>query len=251
MEIEYSAIIGVHKGVGNIPLILDALNNQTLQPKEIIIVADGKETAESLPALFSSKINFSVVSFFKSKGCFARFSVALMMKTNWVMILDDDTVPGIRWAANCMDTAQRLIHKNNLPPILGSRGIILTADSYRPFKEAGLYAHNDTVQSCDLVGHSWFIHKSHIHKMWGHKPINYTNGEDIHLSATNYLHHGGGITACPPHPANDKTLWGSTRPDLGLAPGRMSTNPTHYEQRDEIVQYWIGKGWRPLFKGGV
>lgn len=238
---DYTAIVGVYKGARNVNKIVSALETQTIPPQKIVIFVDGPQSLWSLPSLgVSSEVNIFIST--QNLGCFARFAAAALSLTDYVMVLDDDTVPGYYWADNCIDCMRLLSGQ----AVLGSRGIILTAPSYRPFKESGLYGHNASMEQCDLVGHNWFLPRSLCGSLFTEKPRMWKNGEDIQLSAI--AHRLGYLTFTPKHPAGDKRYWGSIDPDLGKDSHRMYlVNPDHGRERDVIVQYWIGKGWKPIF----
>jgi hypothetical protein len=64
----------------------------------------------------------------------------------------------------------------------------------------------------DLVGHSWFFKKEWLSHMWREipNPKYNTCGEDMHFSYM--LQKYAGIkTYVPPHPNDDKEMWGSIK----------------------------------------
>lgn len=231
----YSVIIGVYRGIKNLPAILSSLKSQTVLPQAVFIWSNTPINAMQ---------DAIVVQSYNNIGCFARFSLAGMCQSEAVMVLDDDTVPGHRWAENCIATMNRLQRK----AILGCRGIILTKAAYTPFKEAGIAAHNDHTQECDLVGHSWFFMREHAHFMFDKLPHRWDTGEDMHFSA--YAKMAGIRTYCPAHPAGNKAFWGSTQRGLGNEPGRISTSQglqPHFDKRSAVVKNLIAAGWKPCF----
>ncbi len=63
-----------------------------------------------------------------------------------------------------------------------------------------------------VVGHSWFFKKEWLSHMWREQPDPKYNtcGEDMHFSYM--LQKYAGIkTFVPPHPKNDKEMWGSIK----------------------------------------
>lgn len=232
----YSVIIGVYNGAQNVPRILGALRHQTKKPEKVFVWAN---------RIVGPLIGATTVQTPDNLGCFARFSLVGVCQTEAVMVLDDDTVPGCKWAENCINVMEA--HKRDV--ILGCRGIILKGPSYAPFKEAGLYGGNIHTQECDLVGHSWFFMREHGHFMFDRMPVLWSTGEDMHFSA--HAKMAGIRTYCPPHPKSNRDAWGSTEPRLGGAPGRLHTSGPKGESfrlRGQVVKGLIDRGWRPLFK---
>jgi hypothetical protein len=238
----YSVIIGVYAGEANVRQIFKALQHQTIPPYEIVIWANRKLSPEMHENCEQWRV--SIIESTRNFGCFARFSAAGLLSSDYIMVFDDDTVPGPGWAMNCFATIDRL--KGNA--ILGTRGIILNGTAYHPFTATGIDTGNDHTTECDLVGHSWFFCRKDMHFMFDRAPCTWKTGEDIHFSANAKM--AGIRTYCPPHPLSNKAVWGSTQRQLGNAPGRISTlqsGKAHFGERGNVVRYWISKGWKPLF----
>jgi hypothetical protein len=95
------------------------------------------------------------------------------------------------------------------------------------------------------VGHAWFFHYNVLQLFWREKPFTWANGEDIHFSycAQKY---GGVQTFCPPHPPEDRDMWGSLyAKELGedaVATSWLSRF-NFFSQRDQIVNEAIKGGW--------
>jgi hypothetical protein len=133
----------------------------------------------------------------------------------YVCVFDDDTIPGERWLENCMETMKTnegllgtvgLIYPNPKPPHESSY--------YEPYFRLGWPdgGNNSEPMQVDLVGHSWFFKKEWLSHMVRELPDPKYNtcGEDMHFSYM--LQKYAGIpTFVPPHPHNDKSLWGSIK----------------------------------------
>jgi len=233
--VKYTAIIGVHAGGENLHRIVGALSTQTVPPAGLLVWFDGG----AQPSHWDGAAVWSA----HNHGCFARFALTGICRTEAIMVFDDDTVPGNRWAENCIN----VMESHQRRAILGCRGIRLTTDAYAPFKEAGLYAKNQHTMECDLVGHSWFFMREHAHFMFDQLPVRWDTGEDMHFSA--HAKMAGIRTYCPPHPANNRDAWGSIHPKLGKAPGRLHTQGgrSNWDKRGDVVKGLIERGWKPLF----
>ena len=105
--------------------------------------------------------------------------------------------------------------------LLGSVGLLYLDP--RPPEYSSYYEHyvrfgwpengnNDIPIQVDLVGHSWFFKKEWLSYMWREipNPKYNTCGEDMHFSYM--LQKYANIpTYVPPHPKNNKELWGSIK----------------------------------------
>lgn len=121
-----------------------------------------------------------------------RFAVAAMARTNFIAFFDDDVLPQSHWFENCVNTIEQ-----GFDGILGGAGVLLPkAGGYSSKLKAGWNGmHSDQVTEVDLVGHAWFMRKEHLKFMWYEEPLNWENGEDIHLSYM-ALKHGALILLC-------------------------------------------------------
>ena len=239
---KYSVVIGAYAGQKNLPKMISAILGMTIPPEEIIVWSNYNE---QYPFDYSElKNEYKHVQFVecnKNYGCFARFAVSYLTKTPYVMIFDDDTVPGKRWAENCIESIKKIGDG-----ILGARGVILTKAKYIPRDSAGLGAYNEDIKECDLVGHSWFFKREYIKYLFEKLPVHWDTAEDIQLSACAKI--AGIRTYAPPHPRENKELWGSIHRGLGNDRKRLSHQDRNQQKkRTEVVQFWIKKGWKPLF----
>ena len=174
---------------------------------------------------------------------FGRFTIPLLCTTPYVVIFDDDNIPGRNWFKNCLDS----MGKEN--GIMGGAGIIVRRKSYMPHVKIGWNGrHHNETRRVDLVGHAWFFRQEWTKYMWYEKPYSWDNAEDIMFA---YLcqKHGGVNTFVPPHPEDDLSLW-CTDPGEGRRLGRDS-NATwkkggHREIRDNAVAYCIENGWKTV-----
>lgn len=191
---------------------LEALSKQTVKPTEILVWYNNPgnndinyEIGTQVPVAYCN-YNF---------GVWARFAYAFMAKNPYVCVFDDDTIPGIKWLENCLKTMEThegllgtvgLLYQNPLPPNQSSY--------YEPYRRFGWIPGGqlDTPIQVDLVGHSWFFKKEWLSHMWREipEPKYNTCGEDMHFSYM--LQKYANIpTYVPPHPLNDKEMWGSLK----------------------------------------
>lgn len=186
----------------------DAVVNQTIKPDNIILWANIADDLSQFPPDVVNSCE-SIISN-ANYGVWGRFSIALNAKTEFVNIIDDDTIPGSRWLENCLETIK------NYDGILTTRGLIADKTNDRMYPSPNSYTAvgwcnpNETTVKVDMGCHSWFFNKQILRAFWAEMPqtipMNY--GEDMHLSyvAQKYFNIS---TYVPPHPINDKSLWGS------------------------------------------
>ncbi len=182
----------------------DAIMGQTIKPAEVFFW----QNHASGDVVFDKTILDKCKTFVGNDnlGVWARFSFALMAKTKYVCVFDDDTVPGSRWIENCM------IHNKRQRGLYGTVGIVFDSDrGYAgPHHRIGWPSANETVLRADIVGHSWFFERELLTAFWRELPDPrfVRCGEDVHFSHTiqKYM---GLETFVPPHPKDDLSLWGS------------------------------------------
>jgi hypothetical protein len=221
---------------------IQSIKEQTVQARDIIVWQNNagqnsknKIEIEKTVIHVNSSYNF---------GVWARFAVALNSKTEFVCVLDDDTIPGINWLKNCIDTIEK---KNGL---LGTRGVrFASKKEYIVGEEFGWNNPNNEVKQVDIVGHSWFFRRKWLSVFWRELPEIDTSiyvGEDIHFSYTlqKYLKLK---TYVPPHPKNNKSFWGSNSAlamKIGTDINAISYNNIRTNEMDLCLRSYIKKGFQ-------
>ena len=148
-------------------------------------------------------------------GVWARFYFAMNARNQYVVVFDDDTIPGKRWLENCMKTME------TNEGLLGTVGLIYPqpkppheSSYFEPYVRVGWpnKGNNNEPVQVDFVGHSWFFKKEWLSYLVRELPNPEYNicGEDMHFSYM--LQKYANIpTFVPPHPIDDKELWGSLK----------------------------------------
>ena len=197
---------------------IDALNSGTVKPNEILLWYNYPEDPDLINYEVVSKIPTALNN--KNYGVWARFYFALNAQNPFVCVFDDDTLPGSRWLENCLETMKThegllgtvvLLYQSPLPPQHRSY-----YEAYVRFGWIDNGIQNEETVQVDLVGHSWFFKKEWLSHMLRELPDpKYTTcGEDMHFSYM--LQKYANIpTFVPPHPKNDKSLWGSIKGKYG------------------------------------
>ena len=212
---------------------IQAIQSQTIDSKIMVWMNKGKK-----PFNIIEDNNIIVSQCSHNMKFHSRFSFALNAQTEYVALFDDDTIPGPKWFENCINSIKK---KDG---IYGSVGIELTGNGYSPRKRHGWPSQNKEITQVHLVGHAWFMKTDYLKYLWYERPASFDNGEDIQLS---YLakKYAGINTYVPPHPKDQKELWGSIKAVEYGADDNASykVNKNHPIIRDELCKKFQKEGW--------
>tara|TARA_S200000501_G_C20840628_1_gene751418 strand:+ start:962 stop:1843 length:882 start_codon:yes stop_codon:yes gene_type:complete len=217
---------------------INAVKNQTIPPNEILIWNNGSYIDSR-----DFDKNIFIANSSKNFGVWSRFTFALNAETEYICVLDDDTMPGKRFFENCLSTMQIS------PGLIGARGLkFLSKNKYQPHKSFGWDNPNEELKVVDIVGHAWFFKKEWLCYFWRELPLSNSSrlvGEDIHFSYT--LQKYAGIkTIVPPHPLQNKDFWGSD-PVLALRLGMgiesISQNNGALDKFDKVLSIYTSAGF--------
>lgn len=213
-----------------------AIKNQTIPPKEIYVIYN--KGSEPKVKIQDSDVKIIDMNF--NSKFHGRFAFALLSKTPYVAIFDDDTFPGKKWFELC------ITEMNAKEGIYGSAGVIMKSECYNPHIKIGWngkkFAESTEV---DLVGHSWFVKRDWLKYMWYEEPASWTNGEDMQFS---YLcqKYGNIKTYVTPYTDN-KDEWGSLRGnEIGNDDMASFKIKNHSLDRNNISKEYINRGWKIL-----
>jgi len=215
---------------------IEAINNQTIKPKEIMLWQNNSDGFDDdlTSSITTAKSN-------KNLGVWARFAFALNAKSEYVCVFDDDTIPGSMWFENCLETMKT--HEG----LLGTIGLIYNnKNSYLPNKRYGWDNPNNTPTRVDIVGHAWFFKREWLTTFWRELPplgFDYV-GEDMHFSymIQKYL---GLNTYVPPHPKHVPEMWGSLKGwDMGTEKHGLSLIPENINKMNEYYKHIINNGFK-------
>jgi hypothetical protein len=223
---------------------VESIRNQTIPPIEIMLWQNNTDG-------FDEKLTDSLTtaSCNKNLGVWARFAYALNAKTEYICIFDDDTIPGDMWFENCLTTLKT--HEG----LLGTIGLIYnTSNSYRPNTRFGWAdINNPEPIRVDIVGHAWFFKREWLSAYWRElPPIGLTTvGEDMHFSYTiqKFL---GLNTYVPPHPEDNKRLWGSLKGwEMGTEQNALSFNNNNLILMDSYHKHLISNNFKLVRHGKI
>ena len=190
---------------------VDAIKSQTY-PVEEIFYWQNTVPGFSYDEDTYSELNSALSNY--NYGVWARFAYALNCRTDYVCVLDDDTIPGTRWIENCVKTYE------THPGLLGGIGLWFNNKNYElellengEVARFGWQVNNPEPVQVDIVGHSWFFARDLLSVFWREIPDNRWTmlcGEDIHFS--HMLQKYTDLkTWVPPHPPKDTSMWSSLK----------------------------------------
>jgi len=216
---------------------IKAIRSQTVKSDKIIIVQNEGNVVFDYPD------DVEVIKSTTNKKYHFRFAVGLLEDCDYLAFFDDDTIPGLRWYENCINT----IEKHDC--ICVTNGRIVDIKNMRQYGP-GWSSPSDNEVLCDFGGHSWVLRQKNLKYMWFDDILEYNNGEDIQLSI-NAKRFANIPTYAPPHPANNKSLWGSD-PVKAMKYGCDSVSSwivrkdVHNNERFNLFNKYIERGWKPV-----
>lgn len=252
MNFDVSVILTLYKRPEKLMEQINAIENQTLKPKEVILFHD----AATPPIDFEldEKLKNRITNYIKVEnnvGVWGRFAGGLLATSKYVCFFDDDTIPGKRWLENCHT---QMLKKKGLYGTIGIDSGDLKKYPYSGYKRWGWDSPSDKTMEVDFIGHSWFLEKDWLGSMWINSSKFYAYkyvAEDAFLSYSlkKWLKIRSFV---PPHPAGEFDLYGSI-PDLALEYGQnpneaISMNPEYLQKMNKAVSLLVDYG---MSSGGV
>ncbi len=243
---DVSVVLTTYKKPEALKEQLEAIEKQSLKPKEILLYKDGID--EGYQIRFDNSIleKFDDVKECEyNTGVWNRFDYARSSKSHYVCVFDDDTIPGERWLENC--------HSNMMEQegVYGTVGIVL--EDYKNYPYSGYYKvgwvepYTKRTQ-VDFVGHSWFVKRKYLDYMFENtdKYQRFKRAaEDMGLSYK--CQQQGIMTFVPPHPYSDLTLWGS-QPKQGHKYGTTNTAISMSNEGNDnmrkAMSLYVEDGWK-------
>lgn len=201
-----SVILSGYKRPHTLTEQIAAVKNQTHKPKEILFWQNKSDNFVNFDKKAVSQMKASISNY--NFGVWARFAYALNCKSEYVCILDDDTIPGSRWLENCISSYKKK------PGLYGTIGLIFkSASAYYGAQRLGWDGiNNQEITQVDIVGHAWFFKREALSLYWRDLPDfeDVYVGEDMHFSHM-LQKYSDMKTYVPPHPADSRDMWGSVK----------------------------------------
>ncbi|RJP50333.1 MAG: glycosyltransferase family 2 protein [Anaerolineaceae bacterium] len=248
MNFDVSVILTLYQRPAKLLEQLDAVENQTLKPREIILFHDA--STPPIDFEFDEKLRSRITNYIKldkNVGVWGRFAGGLLATSKYVCFFDDDTIPGNRWLENCHT---QIVKRKGLYGAIGIDSWNLNNYPYRSFRRWGWDGAWDNTKEVDFAGHSWFLEKDWLGALWINNSQFYAFkyvAEDVFLSYS--LNKWINIkTYVPPHPKNDLDLYGSTpgkAEEYGQEPDvAISLNPRHLDNMNKAMKLLVAQGMK-------
>jgi hypothetical protein len=175
-EFDYTVIISGWRRPQYISDIIHAFQIQDRIPKEIWVSVFASPKFDEYNAILmevKKTIPIHIIVGDPQLSYWARFQLALQVKTKYVVIVDDDCVPGKQFLSSVLYMMHTQYH--GLYGIKGNRYV----DS--KFHISGQKS-GDYLQEVDVVGGMWIAKSSWIKYMFYEEPISWLTSEDSQLS---------------------------------------------------------------------
>jgi glycosyltransferase involved in cell wall biosynthesis len=247
---DVSVVLTLYKRPESLEIQLQAIENQTLKPKEILLYQDG--TGDTIKIPDHLKERFSLIEINPHNvGVWGRFDFAMRKAScKYACVFDDDTIPGARWLENCH--AEMLKQEG----LYGTIGIVLEKPELYPNINKGSHfrvgwqGNLSCTAEVDFVGHSWFFKREWLPCLFN-APSDIKKyklvGEDMSFSYQ--LLKEGVKTYVPPHPRTKKELHGSIKKyahNLGISKDAISLNPANIGMMTEAITILLKNNWNLL-----
>lgn len=184
---------------------------------------------------------FQHIHSYKNFKFHGRFSLPLLLDTDYSVILDDDTLPNPKWLDKCV----RLCSEKNC--IVGGNGRIV----HPKFNLYDEMCVDDPIGDfeVDYVGHCWFFRTEWARYFWSFQQPTFATGEDISFCAS--LKIAAGI----PSFVSGKSVWeeigDSDRRKYGTDTNSSYTTESGNIRRDVVFPWWRERGWKLVMESNV
>lgn len=162
---------------------LKSLWRQSVVPREIVVYHDCDYRRIPKKRLIHAGI--SVTENSSNTRFHGRFAYLLNAQTEWVMVWDDDIVPGKYCIESYLQQAEAL------DGIVGGMGRMARTN---PLEKQLIHPPDVGVREnpvlADFVGHMWLFRQELLFQMFSVKPATYETGEDMHLCFSAKLRSG-------------------------------------------------------------
>jgi hypothetical protein len=175
----------------------------------------------------------------RNAGVYRRFCIGLDLETDYLLFLDDDTIPGPEFIENLVKC-----HEEE-PGLYSAAGFIVNHKNYFDRITVGWPnpAFSKTKRRVDWPGHAWFFHKRVLLEAYNipRCPLSNFCGEDMRLAfAAQRLGLNSYVT-----PYNDSmSNWGSVNGQNGNDQFATFRLPNQKETMHKAMDYYRGLGWK-------
>ncbi len=252
-DLDVSVVLTLYKRPEMLEKQLTALENQTLRPKEILLIQDGTTDGTNVEIPAHLRNRFHKISI-KEQNCgvWERFRFAMETASSpHVCVFDDDAVPGKRFLENCHAEMMKR------PALYGALGIIARDAKGYPLEKYyrvgwPVDAHYHKTAEVDFAGHAWFFKREWLQELFkAPDEVRTLKRAAEDMSFSFQLQKIGIPTLIPPHPEGRSEFYGSL-PEFGMDAGNgavaISKNQTNMEIMNQAFRTLVEKDWQLLWQ---
>jgi hypothetical protein len=258
-----TAIVSVFRRPQFFLRFLWAMGNQTHPPREVWVTTFASKHEDEFRAMVREHDRTGAVYKFIAGDAnfkyFGRFALASMAKTPYVVLFDDDCIPGRKVVANLLHTIN--LRSGDYNGLLGMKGHGQILDDVNsdqhvlyPYWSHWQYRPESAVQ-VDLTGGVWFLRTEWLGQMWREQPIpvvagsqditsRWETGEDFHLTCSlrKFLNIE---TILFPVAEKDEDTWGHSHDYFDISGSGDSTAGNTLTLRSNILYGNLLRGYTP------
>lgn len=252
-NLKWSAIITMWKRTDYLKEQIEAINQQSIPPLEIIIIINGSHISEA----FIRNIvggNIKIISS-DINSLYSRWALAYIAEGEYISVFDDDIIPGKLWIANAI---RACVQHNAL---VGPSGRIFSQEGKHGYYELVVPSSqwvdeqtidcSDTDIFCDWVCNAYVFKREWVGYALSdlrHKD-SFKTFDDIQLATSLYIH-GGIKCVTPMQPKNNKKLHGSLKSKYGNDDHAIwkTNSDYHFSARKEYIELLIKNGYTPIYE---
>lgn len=235
-----TAVIMTYLRPRNLAGQIRQLEEQSVPPDEVIIAhLEGEKTEE-----FDFQ-DYRTITFRTDPGPRSKMIAGLChdRETNFLVLLDDDVIPGRQWIKNALDCYQR--RKGIYGGSLGFYVDLELDEPYWGVRPDGGWRRDpiEEIVQVDFVGQSWFMRPEHLSLLWK-KPLPFdacSGGDDLWLG---YCAWKEGVNCyLTPAPQDCRKKWGAIRRPQADMNQSIHQRDDHHSDRQSLIKRAVTEGW--------
>ena len=248
-----TVIVSFYRRAWSLPVIVKRLLASTVVPREIwlaafasgieaeLVAAYGAlgtdpEVVAATAALGAAAPQLHFVRGSVHLGYFGRFQLALLARTPFTVIFDDDTVPGVQAMHTLLHMAHTAVGEHS---VLSARGHHLQWPMMEPFS---MSARSPQVVEEDVTGGFWFAPTGVLRLLWRDRPLSLLTSEDSQLCAAARKYTGRSCLVAPVDPSDPATTTQELEYDLRGRDGDTTVTTNKMPERTRVTRELFLRG---------
>ena len=248
-----TAIVSFYRRAWTLPIFVKRLLHSTVVPREIWLVAFASEIeAELVAAYHALSTDAEVLAATAALGTaappilfarggmhlsyFGRFQLALLARTPFTVIFDDDTVPGVQVLHTLLHMAHTAVGAHS---VLSARGHHLQWPMMQPFS---MSARSPWVLEEDVTGGFWFSPTGLLRLLWRDRPLSLVTSEDSQLCSAVRKYTGRSCLVVPVDPNDSTTTTQEVEYDVRGREGDTTSTTNKMPERTRVTRELFLRG---------